>query len=222
MSDQDNLFREVDEEIRREQIKVYWDKFGTYIIGVAVLIVVVVAGYQGWTYWHQTEADKAAKKLFEAQRLASEDKTDEASAVFKQLIDSGPEGYQILARFQLASAQAAAGKIKEASDILDKIAQDGDVDQIIKGYAKVQSAFLLVDTANFEDMEKRIGDLATPEGAWRHSARELLGLSAYKENKFDVAQKHYNAILADAQASSSLRERANMMLALISSSQTNR
>ncbi len=43
-----DIFREVDEDLRREQFKRLWDRFGTYVIGLAVLIVVVTAGYRGW------------------------------------------------------------------------------------------------------------------------------------------------------------------------------
>ena len=36
-----DIFREVDEDLRREQYKKLWERFGSYVIGLAVLIVVV-------------------------------------------------------------------------------------------------------------------------------------------------------------------------------------
>ena len=51
-----DIFREVDEDIRNERFKRLWDRFGPYVIGVAVLIVVVTAGYRGWQYWQNSQA----------------------------------------------------------------------------------------------------------------------------------------------------------------------
>ncbi|MEM7619070.1 MAG: tetratricopeptide repeat protein [Pseudomonadota bacterium] len=215
MSDEDNIFREVDEEIRREQVKAYWDKFGIYIISVAASIVLIVAGYQGWTYWHQSQTAQAGLEFVKAQDLAKDDKTDEAANAFKKLIESGPKGYSILARFQLASTQAADGKSAEAAKTFESIVKDNNADPVIKGYAKLQSALLRVDEAKFEDIKNLLVDINTPKSHWRHSARELLGLSAYKNGQYDVAKTHYNSIITDAQASETLKERASMMLTLI-------
>ena len=52
------LFDEVDEEVRREQLKKLWDKYQIYIIALAVLIIAAVGGWRGYQY---LEAKKAAE-----------------------------------------------------------------------------------------------------------------------------------------------------------------
>ena len=44
----EQFIREVDEELRRAQLKAIWDRFAPLIIGVCVLVVAVTAGYRGW------------------------------------------------------------------------------------------------------------------------------------------------------------------------------
>ncbi len=52
------LFDEVDEEVRREQLKKLWDQYSIYIIAAALLIIAAVAGWRGYEY---LEAQKAAE-----------------------------------------------------------------------------------------------------------------------------------------------------------------
>ena len=52
------LFDEVDEEVRREQLKKLWDEYSLYFIALMVLVVAAVGGWRGYQY---LEAKKAAE-----------------------------------------------------------------------------------------------------------------------------------------------------------------
>ena len=58
-----DIFREVDEDLRREQYKRLWDRFGGYVIGLAVLIVVAVGGYKAWEWW-ETQPRRRDRRPF--------------------------------------------------------------------------------------------------------------------------------------------------------------
>ena len=127
----------------------------------------------------------------------------------------GPAGYQVLARFQLAAAEAKAGKIDDAVAAYDALASDASVDRILQGVAVLQAAGLRLDRVDFAEMERRLKPLVDSNSAWRYSARELLGLSAYKQNDMREAERQFSTLLGDQGTPQSLRERADMMLALI-------
>ena len=103
-----DIFREVDEEIRHERYKRLWDRFGPYLIAVALLIVVGTAAYRGWVYWRETEAQASGDVFVQAVRLAEEGKFADAEARLGELSDA-PGGYPSLARLRAASLQAQAG-----------------------------------------------------------------------------------------------------------------
>ena len=88
-------------------------------------------------------------------------------------------------------------------------------DNILKGLATIQAATLRLDTADYAEMERRLNGLIEQGSPWRYSARELLGLSAYRLNKIPDAEKQFSALIADQGTPQNLRERADMMLALI-------
>jgi hypothetical protein len=215
MSDRD-FFREVDEAVRHDRYRQLWDRYALHAMGVAVLIVAVVAGYKGWTYWQERKAQEAGSQFSEALALVGGGgDAAKANEMFARLAEQGPKGYQTLARFQLAAAAANAGEIDKAVATYDGLANDGSVDSILQGNAAIQAATLKLDTADFAEMEQRLRSLAEGNSPWRYSARELLGLSAYRLGNMVEAEKQFSALIGDQGTPSNLRERANMMVSLI-------
>jgi hypothetical protein len=214
MSDRD-FFREVDEAVRQDRYKKLWDQYGIYLLGAAALFVLVVAGYKGLAYWQEKQAQEAGVKF--TQALSVEDGPDAAKAreMLSALAAQGPEGYRVLARFRLAAADAKAGETDKAVRAYDTLAKDPSVDPILQGQAKLQAAALRLDQADYAEMEDRLQGLVDSNSAWRFSARELLGLSAYRLKNMRDAEKQFSALVGDQGTPPNLRERADMMLALI-------
>jgi hypothetical protein len=216
MSDRgDSFLREVDVAVRQERYKKLWDQYGVYALGLAALIVAGVAAYKGWAYWQERQAQAAGAKFSEALTMLDGADTTKAKDVLALLAEEGPPGYRVLARFQLAAAEAKAGDIDKAVADYDALASDSSVDEILRGHATLQAAALRLDKADYAEMERRLKDLAEGNSAWRFSARELLGLSAYRLNDMREAEKQFSALVGDQGTPPNLRERADMMLALI-------
>lgn len=210
-----DIFREVEEDIKRDRIKRLWDRFGVFVIGGAVLIVVVVAAWRAWEWYSAQEAATAGEAYYEALSMAQQGERSAAVQRFSQIAGEGGP-FAPLARLRLAAEQAAGGNPEEAIATYDAIAEDTDVDQQLRNLARIRAGYLLVDTAGRDDLEARVGDLVTPEGAWRHSAREILGLAAYREGEFDLAIERFEEILADGEAPGGVRNRAQLMISLAS------
>jgi hypothetical protein len=215
MTDRDSFLREVDEAVRQDQYKKLWDNYGVYALAGLLLIVAAVAAYKGWSYWQERQAQEAGAKFSEA--LTLEGGTDDAKAhdLLASLAAQGPEGYRVLARFQLAAAEAKAGDLDKAVADYDALASDAGADQILQGHAALQAAALRLDKADYAEMDRRLKGLIDSNGAWRFSARELLGLSAYRLNNMREAERQFSALIGDEGTPPNLRERADMMLALI-------
>ncbi len=215
MTDRDSFLREVDEAVRQDRYQQLWDKYGIYALGLAVLVVGCVGAYKGWAYWQLQRAQDAGAKF--TQALSMEDGADAAKSreMLAALAEKGPEGYRMLARFQLAAADAKAGETDKAVAAYDALATDLSVDPILQGQAALQAAALRLDKADYAEMERRLKSLVAPDSAWRFSARELLGLSAYRLNNMSEAEKQFSELVGDQGTPPNLRERADMMLALI-------
>jgi hypothetical protein len=214
MSDRD-FFREVDEAVRQDRYKELWDKYGVYALVAAAMIVAGVAGFKVWTYWQERRAQEAGTEFSQAvTQLDSGDLTKARNAL-NALAETGPAGYRVLSRFQLAAAEAQDGNTDKAVALYDALANDAETDTILKGLATIQAATLRLDTADYAEMERRLKGLIDQGSPWRYSARELLGLSAYRQNNMPDAEKQFSELVADQATPQNLRERADMMLALI-------
>ena len=214
MSEND-AFREVDEEMQRERLKKLWDRYGAYVLGAAIAIILGVGGFKGWQSYQQGRAESAGADFDKALELARGKKPDEAMAGLQKLATEGQGGYRALAKLQLAQIAIDGGKPKDAGAIYDALVIDPIADQRFKDFAKIRAAQLMIDDASLPDMQNRLNDMTTSDNPWRHEARELLGLSAFKAGKLDVAEKTFNDILADVAAPRGLRQRAEVMLSLI-------
>ena len=208
------LFDEVDEEVRREQFKKLWDKYSLYFIALMVLIVAAVGGWRGYQYLEAKKAAEAGAIFEKAVELSEQGKHAEAETAFADLAAKAPSGYRTLARLR-AAAEAAARDPKAAAKMYDDIAADRGVGGEWQDLAKIRAAGLLVDSASYADMQQRLEASATPRSTFRHSARELLALSAWRNNDMTAARKWVDAIAEDGETPPGLRSRAEALQALL-------
>lgn len=214
MSD-DSFIREVNEEIRREQARAVWDRFGPAAIAIAVLVVLATAAWVAYDYWDTSNANASGDKFSQALLLANQGKNDEAIAALKELEDTGYGAYPLLARMRAATALADKGDFAGAVAGFDAVAADNSIPVAIRDMARLRAAFVLVDNGSYADVASRAETLAADTNPLRHSAREALALSAWKEGKAADALKLYEQITADQNAPRNSRDRATMMAELI-------
>ncbi|MDA9520932.1 hypothetical protein XI06_11240 [Bradyrhizobium sp. CCBAU 11434] len=208
------LFDEVDEEVRREQLKKLWDKYSLYFIALMVLIVAAVGGWRGYQYLEAKKAAEAGATFEKAVELSEQGKHAEAETAFADLAAKAPSGYRILSRLR-AAAEVSARDPKAAAKMFDDIVADRSVGGEWQDLAKIRAASLLVDSASYADIQQRLETSAEPKSTFRHSARELLALSAWRNNDMTAARKWVDAIAEDGETPPSLRSRAEALQALL-------
>ncbi len=128
MSD-DSLFREVDEEVRQDQLKKIWDQYGNYILALCVGIVLAVAALKGWQYWQVKQSQSAAATYADALKLIADGKRNDGE---KALSTIGHPGFGRVAKLRQAASLGVEGKTDEAVAIYDGIAADGGADPSLR------------------------------------------------------------------------------------------
>lgn len=210
-----DIFREVDSDLRSEQYSQLWKRFGPYLIGLAVLFVAAIGGWQLWVYSQERAAQATGNRFFAALELAEAGDHTAATDALNAIAQDGSGQYPMLAIFRAASEKAALGDIQGAVAEYDRIAQESGTPELIGEIAQLRAALILVDTASLADLESRIGDLAAIGQPWRHSAREILGLAAWRMGQIEKARGYFQDIADDQERPADLNTRAQVMLALI-------
>lgn len=214
MSDE-SLFREVDEEVRREQMEKLWKRYGTLVMAVAFGIIAGVAGYKGWQYYALKQAENAGATFLGAVEQAEKSGPTESVKVFDEIAEGSHSGFALLARFQVAGNLAAEGKIEEAVKAFDALAADSAADQPMRDMARVRAAYLLVDSLSSAELRSRLAGLDVDGNPWRASAREIIALALYREANYVQADKLVSQILIDAETPSGVRQRAQVIASLL-------
>jgi len=209
-----DIFNEVDEEVRREQLKKLWDRYGNYVIALAIVVVAAVAAWRGYQYWELKKAAEAGAAYDAASRLAEEGKRDDAQAAFAKLVADGTTGYRQLARLREAAALVEQDP-KAAVAAYDAIAKDNPGQPLVSDLAAIRAAMLLVDTAKLDEMSQRLEPIAQPDRPFRHTARELLALSSWRNGDVAATRRWSEAAKDDPEAPAALRARMDVLTALL-------
>lgn len=214
MAEHDEFFREVNEDYRRDKVAEIWKRYSGLIIALAVLLV---AGVGGWRYWQHAQlvrAEAASETFDQASKLASTGKAEEADKALANLEAEGPAGYQLLARFRAAAETSKKDRTAAAADY-EKLAADTGIGDGLRDLARLRAALLRLDAPDPAPALTSLQGLAAPTGAFRHTAREMLGLVALKRGDYEGAGRWFGQISDDNDTPQGLRQRIEVYQALV-------
>lgn len=209
---QDNIFREVDEELRSDRMRSLWRRFGPFVIGAAVAIVVLVAVNEGWSWYTSRQSSDSSAQLYAALDTAAAGDLATAQQQLDALEANGSGGYPVLAEFRRAALLAQSGDSAAAVAAYDALANDQSNPRL-RALALVLAANILVDTGTVADVETRVSSIAAEGDPMRNAARELIGLSQYKAGDSAAAQASFEAVLNDPLVATQTRNRVSYYLA---------
>jgi hypothetical protein len=216
-----DIFQEVEEEYRRQQMADLWKKYRILIIAGVSVIIGGVALYQGWHYWRTSLVEQSSRDFEKAAELISviandKAKRDEAAKQLEKLANEGTSGYSLAAKLQAAALLSDFGNDKQAIAIYDEVANSGG-DSVFRDYAQIRAALLTVDKATLDETKKRVEAIAQGNGTWRVLAMELLAYSSWRAGKTAEALKLYAEIQKVESVPNGSKRRALEMESLINS-----
>jgi hypothetical protein len=206
-----DIFREIDEELRRDNLAQLWKKYGNYVIGLAVLIVVATAAIVGWRTYQDRQREAQGGEYAAALDLARQGKDGDAAAAFASLSQKADPGRAVLARFEEAASKVNAGDLAGAIAIYDQLAANNSVDGAFRGAATLLSARYTFDKGDPQTAIAKLQPLTAPTNAWHGLALEMAALAKLKSGDKTMAQKDFDALGKDTTAPQAVRQRAAPM-----------
>ena len=205
-----DIFREVEEDVRRERFEKLWKAYGNYAIAALVLLFAGIGGWQLWQRHDQQEREKVSDTFVAAQRISN---PQAAASVFVDLSRTAPKGYATVARLSEAGAMLASGQGSQAIDLYKQIAasDSGPIGSV----ARLRAAWALAETASRTDLAELLRPLDQPGNAWRENAEEVLAYADYRAMDTKSALAKYTALSFDPDAPDALRARAKAMAAFL-------
>jgi len=212
----DDIIREIDEEVRRDQYVKVLKRYAPHLTAVIVVVALAGAGFVGWQRYKQHQAEAEGTAFAAAMSLESGGKLKEAADSFRSLAAEGSSGYRALAGLQAAAARARLGDIGGAVAVYDSLASDSSIEARFRDLARLLAVQQLLDSATPQQLDERLKPLLADDNMWRYSARELAALVKLKAGDVAGARKAYTELSDDLGAPADLRARAAEMLAALS------
>lgn len=216
----EEFFREVDEAVRQDRWLGLWQRYGSYIAGGAIAIILGTAAGVGWRQWQEHVRAEAAQQFAEAAALAQRDQMAEAALAFSTLAEETDGGYHVLARLRAAAAEAAAGDEVARDAKLQALAEDDEPDEL---YQQLSALLLLQGEVSEVDPSRTLERLEplTEEGRpWRYSALELTAIAQLKSGATADARRTLEMLAGDPQAPAGIVRRAAELLESLGGSAT--
>jgi hypothetical protein len=213
-----DVFDEVEEQLRSERYRSLAMKSLPWVAAATAAVVIGVGGYWGWDSYQSNLADKASEGYQAALETAQKQGPAQAFGQFKAIADGGAKGYKALALLQMGDIRLEGSKTKEAVAYFDEAAKAAP-SPVLGDLARLKSAFALMDTASYKDIEARLTPLAGEKSPYRVYAKEALAFAKLQAGNLAGARADF-VILAnslDASTSEEVRQRAQAAMQLIDS-----
>jgi hypothetical protein len=202
------FLREVDEELRRDQIVGVWKNYGRVIVGLIVAGLAIFAGVLGWRAWSHGAAEKQAIELQQAYDSIASGNAQAAKTPIDKLAGDSAPGYRALAKMLQGNDLLAAGKTKEAAAKYGEVAGDSGVGQPIRDLATIRQTQTEFDALAPQVVIDRLKPLATSDSAWLGSAGEMVAMADLKLNRTAEARAMFKLVAESDKVPDSIRLRA--------------
>ncbi|WP_156679513.1 tetratricopeptide repeat protein [Sphingomonas profundi] len=212
---EETFFREVDEELRREQLGSFWRRYGRLVAAAVVVGLVAFAGYLYWQHRQAEQAGLAGERLSGALRDISDNKRPAAEPVLAQLSTSGIDGYRATARLTTAALALDKGDDKTAAAQYAAIAGDAGLAKPFRDLALIRQTAVEYDSLPPATVIARLRPLAVSGNPWFGSAGELVGLAYQKMGKNELAGPLFAAMAKDKDVPETIRTRAMRLAGLL-------
>ncbi|MBP2294645.1 tetratricopeptide repeat protein [Azospirillum rugosum] len=202
-----DIFREVDEDLRRDRMERLFKRYGGIMLAGALVIVAGTGGYTAWRSWQQSQHQQETAALAAAlsQTGQGPEKGVEALAAFAGKADPGMAA---LAQLNAAALLTREGKTAEAVEVYDKLAANGAVNGVYRDLASLLSVMHQLGSGDPAQLQARLQPLTAESSPWRFSAREMSGVLAARAGDKDKARTLFQQLADDSQAPAGVRSRA--------------
>lgn len=207
----DAFLREVDEELRREQLSTLWQRYGKLVIAAVLLLLAAFGAFLFWRDHQAKEAGKRGEQMAAAIEDLRTGKPDDASAKLTKLAAEDADGYRAAALMARASVLAGKDDSKGAAAAYSAIAADTALPQPYRDLAMLRQTMAEFDTLPPAKVVERLKPLVIEGHPWFGTAGEMTALAYLAMNRRDEAGRLLAAVARDKLAPASLRSRAERL-----------
>jgi len=189
-----DIFDEVSEELKQDQLIKIWKKYSKLIISLILLIIILLVSYQAYITWRQKKIEVISEHFFQALEKLEDKNYSESQSLFLNNLKNDKSGYSILSLFGLAESNYKSGKIDEMIFNYKTIYDDESIDIYYRNLARILSV-LKDNSSSLDQQIIKLEPILNSPSMLQVLAAELEIMLFIKFNKIKEAQKALNMLL---------------------------
>ncbi len=206
-----DVFQEVDQELRRDRLQAWWDRYGVLLISMAIALVLIVAGVEAYKAWRNGRDEEASLRYMAMMDKNAEASDAERMAALEEFIAAEQGGYRVLAQFRYAAEKVEKDDWEAALQSYESIAANGQLPIAIRDFANLQAASVSIGHVSAADVEVRIKRLLVSPSGLQGAAREIMALAYLEADQPILARDLLQVHLAETITTAPMRTRAEIL-----------
>ena len=209
------FLREVDEELRRDELARFWKRWGRWLLALIAIGLIAFGAFLWWRDYQSKQAGIEGEKLNSAIEQLSSGRTEQALPALRELSKSSREGYRAASQLALGAIESQKKDPKAAIAAFAAIAKDDKVAEPFRNLALIRQTTMEFDTLPPDQVIARMQPLAKKGSPWFGSAGELVAVAQLKAGRPSDAGATFAALTADPNVPASIRSRAAQMASVL-------
>jgi hypothetical protein len=207
----ETFVREVDENLRRDQLQNFVKAYGSWLIAAVILFLVASGGFIWWKQHQVKESETQVEKLAQIYKDIGSGNTSQSPHQLDELSKNGSKAVHASALFARAALALQQNDVKLATGTYKTIAGDSSLPDPYRHAALIRQTALEFDQLKPEEVIVRLQPLAKPGAPWFGSAGEMTALAMIKQGRKQEAGQLFAAIAKDQTAPEAIRGRATQL-----------
>jgi len=204
----ETFLREVDENLRRDQMRDFAKKYGNWLIGAVILFLLASGAFIWWQQHQVKRSEGQVEQISTIYRDIGTGNSTKAPQQLDALAKSGNKAVRASAQFASAALALEKNDHKLAIAKYREIAGDGGFPQAYRDAALIRQTALEFDQIKPDEVISRMSPFSKPGNPWFGTAGEMTALAMIKQGKKDEAGRLFAAIAKDKTVPDAIRARS--------------
>ena len=207
----ETFVREVDENLRRDQMQNFFKAYGSWLIVAVVLFLGASGGFIWWKQHQVQQSQAQVEKLAEIYKDIGSGNTSQSPQQLDEISKNGSKAVRASALFARAALALQQNDVKLATSTYKTIANDDGLPDPYRDAALIRQTALEFDQLKPAEAIARLQPLAKPGAPWFGSAGEMTALAMIKQGRKQEAGQLFAAIATDRSVPETIRGRATQL-----------
>lgn len=204
----ETFVKEVDENLRRDQINDFFKENGRWLIAGVILFLAACGGLIWYQQYRENRTEAQVEQLAQIYKAIAVGNTSKVPQQLDELSNSGSKAVRATALFTRAAFAIQENDNKLAIATYKKLRDDSSLPDAYRNAALIRETALEFDQLDPQQVIAQLAPIAKPGNPWFGSAGEMTALALIKAGKTKQAGQLFATLAKDKSVPESIRNRS--------------